>query len=220
MGISVKSRCRVESKEDEYLRIPKADLEKAALVCAQFHWIPYYAIVIDAGNLLRAYIMSKQHLVRVCPPTPSGIAWKMTPAHVSQYDKDPHIMRRATYEQGVRVNSEVASAFATDEGYTRMPGWHTSNMLGNAIIESFNLDVDYYKGENLFYIVSEGLCAVSIHISEMLKAINQDPKANWNEHALPRLNELYDFVVAVLLGTNSVSHPGKSLKDFSWMPVS
>ncbi|MFM8470278.1 MAG: hypothetical protein ACKODH_09955 [Limisphaerales bacterium] len=92
MGISVKSRCRVESKEDEYLRIPKADLEKAALVCAQFHWIPYYAIVIDAGNLLRAYIMSKQHLVRVCPPTPSGIAWKMTPAHVSQYDKDPHIM--------------------------------------------------------------------------------------------------------------------------------
>jgi hypothetical protein len=93
-------------------------------------------------------------------------------------------------------------------------------MLGNTIIESFNLDVDYYKGENLFCLVSEGLCGVSLHISKMLKAFSQDPKANWNEHALPQLNELFSFVVAVLLGTNSVSHPGKSLKDFSWMSVS
>lgn len=92
MGISVKSRCRDVTKEGEYLRIPQDDLEKVDLACASFHCVPYFAIVIDAGNLLRAYIMSKQHLLVVCPPTPSGIAWKMTPAHVSQYEEDPHIM--------------------------------------------------------------------------------------------------------------------------------
>lgn len=169
----------------------------------------------DAPGLAGAFALALQPNYLGSPEVVGSLVSRIFEVTVDQH------ARRATYEQGVQVNAEVASAFASDEaGYTRMPGWHTSSILGNAIIESFNLDVDYYKGENLFYLVSEGLCGVSLHISEMLKAISQDPKANWNEHALPRLNELFDFVVAVLLGTNSVSHPGKSLKDFSWMPVS
>jgi len=92
MGISVKSRCRDTSTEGEYLRIPRDDLEKADRACTSFGCVPYYAIIIDAGNLLRAYIIAKQHLLLVCPPTPSGVAWRMTPAHVSQYEQDAQIM--------------------------------------------------------------------------------------------------------------------------------
>lgn len=100
-----------------------------------------------------------------------------------------------------------------------MPGWHTSDMLGNEVIKFFDLDENYYKDENLFDIIAEGLCGVSFHISQMLDAYGEDPKANWDAHALPQLNELFSFVVAVLLGTNSTTHPGKSLKDFAWVPV-
>jgi hypothetical protein len=42
--------------------------------------------------------------------------------------------------------------------------------------------------------------------------------AQWQRDALPQLYVLHKFVVAVLLGTNTVLMPGKVLKDFHWQP--
>ena len=92
MGISVKSRCRLAGREDEYLRIPGDDFDKAKAACDAFHCVPYFAIVIDTGHCIRGFLISMQHLLHLYPLTSSGVGWKMTDAHLQQYADDSEIM--------------------------------------------------------------------------------------------------------------------------------
>ena len=57
-------------------------------------------------------------------------------------------------------------------------------------------------------------------LQEMLGGFLNDPAANWEEHALVQLNALHQFVVTVLLGTNTVISGEKRLGDFHWMSIS
>ncbi len=114
--------------------------------------------------------------------------------------------------------SKVADAMANESSeYTRMDGWHSTAQLG-AHINKYLLDG---KGVGeLHLLVCQGLSAMTMQILHMLKEFMQDPAATWERHALPQLNELQSFVVAVLLGTNSVLHDGRLLGDFDWNPAS
>jgi hypothetical protein len=56
-----------------------------------FGCVPYFAIVVDAENLIRVFIVSLKHLVSLFPPTKMSVGWKMTLGHVSKYYSDPHI---------------------------------------------------------------------------------------------------------------------------------
>ena len=56
-------------------------------------------------------------------------------------------------------------------------------------------------------------------MQEMLGGFLKDPGANWEEHALLQLNALHQFVVTVLLGTNTLVNGEKTLQDFNWEPI-
>lgn len=102
------------------------------------------------------------------------------------------------------------------EGYTRMPGWHSEEQLGIALVHFFNLDEDYCHDENLCFLVAEGLAALKLKLREILTAFMADDDAQWEQDALPQLNELHRFATAVLLGNNSMTHPDTTLGDFTW----
>jgi len=111
---------------------------------------------------------------------------------------------------------KVADAMAGESSeYTKMEGWHTNSQLGIHINKYLLADTGV--GE-LHQLVCQGLEAMSSQALTMLKSFLNDPAATWERHALPQLNALKSFVVAVLLGTNTVHHEGKLLGDFVWAP--
>lgn len=91
MGISVKSRSRSEGAEDEYINIPKDNFKKAKDACEAFGCIPYFALVVDAGDRIRAFILPMKHLLTLCPPGKMAAGWKMTEVYLKKYVKDPQI---------------------------------------------------------------------------------------------------------------------------------
>lgn len=112
---------------------------------------------------------------------------------------------------------KVISAFTDDTaGYTRMPGWHSAEQMG-AYVKKYLIGAD--QGEDLAEILAYGMAALRAKLAEMLFGFLKNPAANWNEHALVQLGELHQFVVTVLLGTNTVVSPEKTLSDFHWTPV-
>ena len=65
MGISVKSRTRSPGKETAYVSIPNDNLDKVRSACEAFGCVPYFAIVVDAANLVRVFITSLEHLIEL-----------------------------------------------------------------------------------------------------------------------------------------------------------
>lgn len=92
MGISVKSRCRTEGSEDEYITIPNDNFEKAQKACAAFRCVPYFAIVVDAGDMIWAFILPMARLLELFPKGKRASGWKMTESHLNQYTEDSDIM--------------------------------------------------------------------------------------------------------------------------------
>lgn len=103
-------------------------------------------------------------------------------------------------------------------GYTRMPGWHTETALGQNLITAFSLDPDYCAGEDLTFLVSEALAALSMAVGAAVKAIEEAVAESENpedhEEAEEALQALFNFAVWSFLGAQMVMAPGTSLKDF------
>lgn len=91
MGISVKSRSRKEKTEQDYVSIPSDNFTKAEAACAAFGCIPYFAIVVDAGDTIRAFILSMKHLLEDFPQGKIAAGWKMTDKYLRRYADDPAI---------------------------------------------------------------------------------------------------------------------------------
>ena len=91
MGISVKSRCRNVGHESEFMNIPKDNFEKAELACRAFGCVPYFAIVIDAGNSIKGFILPMAHLLKLFPMGRSVCAWKMNSKHLAEYYQDKKV---------------------------------------------------------------------------------------------------------------------------------
>ncbi len=127
------------------------------------------------------------------------------------------IAEEETEDDFVEAVGKVIAAFTDeDAGYTRMPGWHSAEQMGGYIKKYF---IGADQGECLAEILGNGMTSLIAKLQEMLSGFLKDPAANWEEHALFQLNALHQFVVTVLLGTNTVVSAGKTLSDFHWMPV-
>jgi hypothetical protein len=92
MGISVKSRCRREGTEDEYLSIPNDNFAKSEAACVAFGCVPYFAIVVDGADTIRAFIIPAARLREYFPPRKRASGWKMTYAYLQRYAEDTLIM--------------------------------------------------------------------------------------------------------------------------------
>jgi hypothetical protein len=92
MGISVKSRTRTEGKEKDSLNIPKGNFDKAKKACEAFGCVPYFAIVVDMVESIKAFILPLSHLLRILPLNKRVPTFKMTPKHIEAYCKDPEII--------------------------------------------------------------------------------------------------------------------------------
>lgn len=92
MGISVKSRSRNEGTEQDYVTIPNDNFEKAETACAAFGCVPHFAIVVDAGDTIRAFILSMTHLLECFPKRKLAAGWKMTDDYLRRHAEDPAIM--------------------------------------------------------------------------------------------------------------------------------
>lgn len=91
MGISVKSRCRNKGAEEEYITITNSNFVKAKAACIAFGCVPYFAIVVDAGNTVRGFIISMDHLLKLFPKGKKASGWKMRKKYLEQYSKDSQI---------------------------------------------------------------------------------------------------------------------------------
>jgi len=92
MGISVKSRSRIEGTEEAVVSIPNDHLDRADAACKAFGCVPYFAIVVDAGETVRGFILPMLHLLTLFPRAKSGTGWKMSEKCLSQYAADPKII--------------------------------------------------------------------------------------------------------------------------------
>jgi hypothetical protein len=87
----VKSRSRSEGAEDEYVSIPNDNFDKAKAACAAFGCVPYFAIVVDAGNVIQGFIVPMKRLLTIFPKRKNGSGWKMTDRYLKQYKTMPDI---------------------------------------------------------------------------------------------------------------------------------
>ena len=91
MGVSVKSRCRNIGKESTVLNVANDNFKKAELACKAFGCVPYIAIVVDAENLITAFIMPTSHFLKLSPMGQRVAPWKMTKHHLEKYYGDPDV---------------------------------------------------------------------------------------------------------------------------------
>jgi len=91
MGVSVKSRCRNKGAEDSYLSITNDNFRKADAACKAFGCVPYFAIVVDAADKIRAFILPKAKLLAMFPVGRTASGWKMKEKNLVEYTADAEI---------------------------------------------------------------------------------------------------------------------------------
>jgi Holliday junction resolvase-like predicted endonuclease len=92
MGISVKSRSRTEGTEAEYVSIPNDSFDKVKAACKAFGCVPYFAVVVDAGDKIRAFIVPMPRLLALFPKGKRGTGWYLSPRCLKRYADCPDIM--------------------------------------------------------------------------------------------------------------------------------
>jgi hypothetical protein len=91
LGISVKSRSRQTGTESSHLALPHEGFVKAKAACDAFGCTPYLALVIDAGDRIRIFLLSLHHVQKLFPGGRKVSAWQMSEAFVKKYYADPKI---------------------------------------------------------------------------------------------------------------------------------
>ena len=91
MGISVKARSRTPDREKASLIFQRTEYKKVADACEAFGCEPYFALVIDAGEKIRAFILEMDHL-QAMNNAPKTVRWSMTDKWLDRYYNDEKIM--------------------------------------------------------------------------------------------------------------------------------
>jgi hypothetical protein len=91
LGISVKSRSRKAGTENSHLALPHDGFVKARAACDAFRCIPYFALVIDAGDKIHVFLLSLRHLKKLFPGGRKVSAWQMSEPFLRKYYADPQI---------------------------------------------------------------------------------------------------------------------------------
>lgn len=117
-------------------------------------------------------------------------------------------------EVQLAMQQQIRIFAGLDPDYTVIGTWNSAVELGAAVVRYFELDAAYCAGESLPFILQEGLAALSLACTALLKAgVAQD--LDLDQEILPRLQALAQFASTVLMGTQGVFYPGKTLQDFS-----
>lgn len=107
MGISVKSRTRTAGAENEFVKLPADDFDKIDEACRAFGCQPYFAVVVDAAETIHVFITSVAHALQLYPRTAAGSGWRMSPARLAEYARDPEVM---TFELQIKEGQWWKSA--------------------------------------------------------------------------------------------------------------
>jgi hypothetical protein len=91
LGIPVKSRSRQAGTENTHLALPHEGFVKAKGACDAFGCTPYFALVIDAGERIRVFLLSLRHLQKLFPGGRKVSAWQMSNSFLRKYYADPQI---------------------------------------------------------------------------------------------------------------------------------
>lgn len=123
--------------------------------------------------------------------------------------------QNANYSEKLQHHQRISHAicYGADD-HTRMPGWHTTNALGSALIKYMNLDEAYCSGESLEFLISESLAAIDIAISSWRQPWFTSLEDGKTPEILEQLTQLFNFTLTVFLGTNITFYAEKTLKDF------
>jgi hypothetical protein len=92
MGISVKSRSRNTGKEGQYVAITNDNFPKVERACEAFNCEPYFAVVVDEGCKIYAFITSMEHLFELHPKASTRVSWKMSQKWLETYQEDPKVV--------------------------------------------------------------------------------------------------------------------------------
>lgn len=92
MGVSVKSRSRTPHTADDSITIPADSFTKARKASDAFGCAPYFAIVVDAKETIRVFLMSMAHLLDVCPVRQRAAYWKVSRQYLNKHLADDQIM--------------------------------------------------------------------------------------------------------------------------------
>jgi len=92
MGISVKSRSRNKGAEEEHVSIPNDNFKKAKNACSAFGCVPFFAIVVDAGDTIQGFLLPMKHLLELFPKGKTASGWKMRKSDIEKYRQDSEIM--------------------------------------------------------------------------------------------------------------------------------
>ncbi len=91
MGISVKTSSRNRGTEGTVVRIDRDNIRKLTDACKSFGCVPYFAIVVDAGNAIRCFIVTLPYLVTRSGKT-KGLYWGMRPKDLKHYLIDQEVI--------------------------------------------------------------------------------------------------------------------------------
>src|ERR1017187_7217620 len=102
LGVSVKSRSRQTGTEKTHIALPHDEFVKVKAACNSFRCVPYIALVIDAGEKIRVFLLSLQHLQKLFPGGRKVSAWQMSGSFLRKYHTDPqiNIFEFSVYEIG------------------------------------------------------------------------------------------------------------------------
>ena len=87
LGISVKCRSRTESREETGVNLLHTNDEKIESACQAFHCVPYVAVVVDQGSIVRGYLTRLRYAREHYP----GQSWLMSRPMIQRYKNDPNI---------------------------------------------------------------------------------------------------------------------------------
>jgi ADP-ribose pyrophosphatase YjhB (NUDIX family) len=146
-----------------------------------------------------------------------GVHFGLVLRHVAPHpDAAERLARYKDWNEDLFRLTQIFSGAHPD--YTALPGWHSADQLGASLVKHFDLDADYCADENLAFLVTEALASLCNHTRTFVDAVAAEPGAT-AEQFNDQVAELLAFVVSVLLGTNSVVAPGKTVADFKWRPA-
>jgi ADP-ribose pyrophosphatase YjhB (NUDIX family) len=109
-----------------------------------------------------------------------------------------------------RAARALVAAMTDDPAYARLP-WHSREQLGEVLIDCMNLPPDPQKALGLSRVLERALSAAQDAALELARDVHADSAEAEFAAWAHRLEALGDFVVAVFLGTHTLSHPGQRL---------
>lgn len=144
------------------------------------------------------------------PAVVSGLVQQVIEAAIA------HFKGETSFNAVFDMVSDLAERISDGDTYVRLPGWHTPQGLGKAVVTWMGVREEEMFADELDYFLREAFMALFLKVRDLITGYMQDSQAQWNPHALEQLNRLHDWTVQVFLGTNVIQSPGVTLGDFRW----